>query len=138
MPGKIDNTSLKTTIVSWLKVFALFLDDAAVLLLIILTLQIFNVQVPLPAVIILAILFVIIVVILHRTVIMDFRRKPVTGNEGMIGMEGRVAGSLHPKGMIIVEGEHWQAKSKDGDIEVDETVEIVGVDRLTLQVKRKK
>jgi membrane-bound ClpP family serine protease len=55
----------------------------------------------------------------------------------MIGLEGRVIKTLTPIGTVIVGGEYWRAKSVNGNIGVDESVEIVGVDRLTLKVKRK-
>ena len=44
----------------------------------------------------------------------------------MLGVQGRVAELLNPVGTISV----------DGNIDVDENVEIVGVDGLTLRVKQ--
>ena len=49
-------------------------------------------------------------------------------------MQGKVVKPLTPTGVIIVQGEHWNAKSGDENIEVGEGVEIVGIDRLTLRV----
>ncbi len=50
----------------------------------------------------------------------------------MIGLEGKAIEPLMPNGLISVKGEYWKAKS------VGENVEIVGLDGLTLRVKRKK
>lgn len=56
----------------------------------------------------------------------------------MIGLQGSVIKTLSPIGTIMVDGEHWKAESVDGDvIRTDESVQIVGVDRLTLLVRRK-
>ena len=44
---------------------------------------------------------------------------------------------LTPVGAIKVVGEYWKAKSVDGDIAAGEEVEILRINRLTLEVKRK-
>ena len=53
----------------------------------------------------------------------------------MIGEQGRAVDPLTPLGTITVNGEYWRAKSLDGNIEVGENVEIVGLEGLTLKVK---
>ena len=55
----------------------------------------------------------------------------------MIGLSGEVMQELAPKGVIRVGGEYWQAKCMDDRVEVGEDVEITGIDRLVLEVKRK-
>ena len=54
-----------------------------------------------------------------------------------MGTQGRVVKPLNPVGTIVIKGEHWRAKSAEDSIGVDEDVEIVGLDGLTLNVKRK-
>ena len=54
----------------------------------------------------------------------------------MIGEHGRVVKPLTPAGVISIHGEYWNAKSVDGNIEVNEGVEIVEIDGLMLRVKR--
>ncbi len=134
---KVNIKLIKRTAADWLKIIIFLLDDAAALLLIILLLRFMRIQIPLPIVILIAILVGAFVFIVHKAVIPDFRRRPVTGQEGMIGLEGRVIKTLTPIGTVIVGGEYWRAKSVNGNIGVDESVKIVGVDRLTLKVKRK-
>jgi membrane-bound ClpP family serine protease len=56
----------------------------------------------------------------------------------MIGLEGKVIEPLMPNGLISVKGEYWKAISTGGNIAVGENVEIIGLDGLTLRVKRKK
>ncbi len=70
-------------------------------------------------------------------VIRDRRRRAQTGKEEMIGLRGRVVRELDPEGMIKVRGELWRAVSKTGErIAVGETVEVVGMNGLTLIVVR--
>ncbi|MCD6364198.1 MAG: nodulation protein NfeD [Synergistetes bacterium] len=66
------------------------------------------------------------------------RRKPISGREGMIGEKGVVKTKLSPQGTILVHGELWKAVSLNGEIEEGESVEVVGIDGLTLKVRRVK
>jgi len=95
MNKKIDKKLILQTITDWGKVLILMLDEAAIIVIILLIL------------------------------------------EGMIGEQGRVVKPLTPVGVITVKGEYWSAKSVDDSIEADENVEIVGLEGLTLMVKRK-
>ena len=135
---KLNTKLIKRTGTAWLKVIVFLLDDVVALLLVILLLRFLKIQIPLPIIIVVAILIGTLLFIIHRAIIPDFQRKPVTGQEGMIGSQGSVVKTLSPIGTVVVEGEHWKAKSIDGSIGVDENVEIVGMDGLTLKVKRKK
>ena len=119
------------------KVLLLMLDEVAVIAGILLILHFLGIQITLPIKIGAGIIFFIFVFIRHVAVIPSFHIKQVTGREGMIGEQGRVVEPLTPVGTIIVKGEYWKAKSLDDNIEFDENVEIVGLKRLTLKVKRK-
>jgi len=133
MPNK---NLIKRTLGDWLKILILLLDEAAVVVLIIVALRFFRIQIPLSLVIFLAIVVGVSVFLIHIAVLPSFHRKQVTGKEGMIGLQGKVVKPLTPTGVIIVQGEHWNAKSDDKNIGVGEDVEIVGIDRLTLRVTR--
>ncbi len=137
MRKKVDIKSLKRTITDWLKVLALLLDEAAALVLVILLLRFFKIHIPLPIAIVTGLLLGTFVFIIHKVVIPSFHRRIVTGSEGMIGKQGRVVEPLTPIGVITVNGERWKAKSIDNNIEVNENVEIIGLDGLTLKVKHK-
>ncbi len=126
---------MKRTIGDWLKVLVLLLDEAAVLVLVILILPFLGIRIPLPITIAIVLLLGIVIFWIHLAVIPSFHLRKVTGAEGMIGTQGRVVQPLSPVGAIIVKGERWKAKSVDGNIEVDENVEIVEIDGLTLKVK---
>ena len=130
--------SMNKTVAGWLKVLVLFLDEAAALLLLIVVFRFFGIRISLSIAIILALLVGALAFLIHIAVIPSFRKRPVTGTEGMIGAEGNVVELLNPFGAITVKGEYWRALSVEDTIAIDEKVEIVGLEGLTVKVKRKK
>ena len=135
MRKKVDTKLIRRTIADWGKVLVLLLDEAAVVVVVILVFHFLGVRIPLPITITIAIIVGIFVFIIHIAVIPSFHKKQVTGREGMIGAQGTVVDPLTPVGTITLMGEYWRARSLDGNIEVDENVEIVGLEGLTLKVK---
>jgi len=87
------------------------------------------------------ILPVVIVTALFFTVVLGLawkahRRKPSTGTEGMVGLEGHAASDINSReGSIKVHGEIWSAVS-DEDILKGETVIVEAVEGLKLKVKK--
>ena len=136
MNKKIDTKLILQTITDWGKVLILLLDEAAVIVVILLILHFLGIQIPLPIMIGGGIIVGIFVFIIHIAVMPSFRRKQVTGREGMIGTQGRVVEPLTPVGAVMVKGEYWRAESVDDNIGVDENVEIVRLEGLVLKVKR--
>ncbi len=67
-------------------------------------------------------------------VVKSRRRRPVTGESGLLGKVGRVKSSLEPGGMVFVDGELWRAVSESGNIPEGELVEVVSTRGLTLIV----
>lgn len=135
MNKKLDNMLMLRTLKDWGKVLILMLDEALIIVVILLILHYLGIQITLPIKIGAGVIFFIFVFIRHVAVIPSFHRKQVTGREGMIGEQGRVVKPLTPVGVITIKGEYWSAKSVDDSIEVDENVEIVGVEGLILKVK---
>jgi membrane-bound ClpP family serine protease len=133
MAKKGESSNIK----AWLIVLVALADDLAVLALVFLVLWFFKLAIPLWVIITIGLVLGTFTFLVHRAIVPSLRRKKVTGAEGMIGLGGEVVSSLTPKGVIWVGGEYWQAKSVDGDIETGGSVEIVGMDRLKLEVKRK-
>ena len=136
MNKKIDTKLILQIITDWGKVLILMLDEAAVIVVILLILHFLGIQITLPIKIGAGIIFVIFVFIRHVAVIPSFHMKQVTGREGMIGTQGRVVEPLTPVGTVMVKGEYWRAESVDDNIGVDENVEIVRLEGLVLKVKR--
>jgi membrane-bound serine protease (ClpP class) len=63
------------------------------------------------------------------------RRKPTTGQEGLIGEIGETVDQLNPDGTIRVHGEFWKATSTAGKISKNTQVRIVSVKDLSLIVE---
>ena len=68
-------------------------------------------------------LFVIYVVFLSR------HKKSATGPLHIIGAIGKVQTPLHPEGSVLIDGELWQARSRDGKpIEAGQPIRGIGFD----------
>ena len=137
MGKKVDIKLIRRSAKDWLKVLVLLLDEVAALVIVILVLRFFEIKLPLPVIVIVALIAGTLIFIVHKAIIPSFHKKQVTGREGMLGLQGTVVESLTPIGTVTVQGECWRAKSAEGNIEVDEEVEVIGIDRLTLKVQRK-
>ena len=62
-------------------------------------------------------------------------KPPIVGLESMMGKRGVVIETLQPSGKIMVEGEIWNATSRDGTIiEKGRQVKVVGMNGMTLTV----
>ena len=65
------------------------------------------------------------------------RKKPETGAEELLDMEGTAQTALNPEGRIFVHGELWAARSEDGEISEGAPVVVTGQKGLTLLVKKR-
>ena len=65
-----------------------------------------------------------------------YRRKPATGTEGLIGLEGEARTDIHKEGMVFVHGELWRAWS-DEEIKAKQEVVVLEVKGLRLKVRTK-
>jgi len=64
------------------------------------------------------------------------KRKPTTGQEGIIGERGNAATTLNPHGKVKVHGEIWTAESEEGVIKKGEPVLVTAITGLKLKVKK--
>jgi membrane-bound serine protease (ClpP class) len=64
------------------------------------------------------------------------RRTPQTGEEQLVGKLGVARDSIDPTGLIVVDGELWQARSVGASISAGETVRVERLDGLVLEVGR--
>lgn len=80
--------------------------------------------------------FAAIFLVLGRLALRAQRLPPVTGAEGMIGLEGRARDTLEPDmpGYVDVHGEMWRASSHQ-PVAAGNTVRVVAVNGLTLIVE---
>jgi len=127
----------KRSIKDWVIILVVLLDEVIVVALVFLVLWLLGIEIPLPVTITVALLLGALVFIMHKAVIPTLHKKKITGSEGMIGLTGIVIEPLTPMGVIRVSGESWKAKSVGDNIAVDEEVEVLELDGLTLKVSRK-
>jgi membrane-bound serine protease (ClpP class) len=91
-----------------------------------------SLSVILPAALATALFFALTVRLAYRA----YRAKPVTGAEGLVGIEGVAKTDIgHAGGMVLVHGEIWSAVS-DEAIRKDERVSVESVKGLVVKVKR--
>jgi len=86
-----------------------------------------------PAVLITALFFTVTFRLAYKAL----KRRPVTGSEGLIGLEGRAIEDITKEGgMVSLHGELWSAVS-DEEIEKGKGIVVVAVSGLKLRVKKK-
>jgi len=127
----------KRSIKDWFIILVVLLDEVVVVALVFLVLWLLGIEIPLPVTITVALLLGALVFVMHKAVIPTLHKKRITGSEGMIGLTGIVIEPLTPMGVIRVSGESWKARTVDENIAVDEEVEVLGLEGLTLKVGRK-
>jgi membrane-bound serine protease (ClpP class) len=64
------------------------------------------------------------------------KRKPTTGQEGIVGESGTAFTTLNPNGKVKVHGEIWTAESEEGIINKGENVSVTSIKGLKLKVKK--
>ncbi len=64
-----------------------------------------------------------------------WKRRPVTGVEGLIGLEGIAHTDIHNEGIALLRGEYWQAFS-DEPIKKGEKIKVESVKGLKIKVRR--
>jgi membrane-bound serine protease (ClpP class) len=74
--------------------------------------------------------------IVLRTVLRARRLPYATGAESLLGQEGVATSDLTLHGTVRVCGEDWSAVADVGPIKAGETVEVLGVEGITLRVHR--
>jgi membrane-bound ClpP family serine protease len=85
----------------------------------------------------LIILFLAFITFSIWRIIVSHQRQPTTGKEDLKGKTVIVKQTLDPVGMVLYEGELWNAISNSGKIESGEEVTIERVDGMNLYVVRK-
>ena len=121
-------------------VLSTLLEEAALVLIVLLGLPRLGVQLPQWGLIILLIGLMVAwgasAIIFYRKGSRALILKPVVGLPGMIGGRGEVVSQLAPEGMIKIKGELWVAKSASGRMDPGDEVIVVEQDRLKLIVRK--
>src|SRR5262249_1989725 len=76
----------------------------------------------------------IITIVLVRLVVLSYRRKSVTGEEGMLGESGVAKTDVFNEGKVLVHGEYWNASSTQR-IPAGSRVRVVKVEGLKVEVE---
>jgi membrane-bound ClpP family serine protease len=137
MHHKMTEKAEKSARKAWVIVLVSLIDDVIILVLVGLVLWYFKVRIPLWAMIVIGLALAAFIFVRTWYVLPSLRQKKITGKEGMIGLVGEVVESVEPGMVVRVSGEYWQAECPDGDVAAGEEVEIVRVNRLKLEVKRR-
>jgi membrane-bound serine protease (ClpP class) len=76
--------------------------------------------------------------VLVAAILRSRRRRAITGREGLVGAPGVVRRDIEPgrQGIVLVQGELWQAVAPDGRLTQGERVVVQSVDGLLLTVRR--
>jgi membrane-bound serine protease (ClpP class) len=81
--------------------------------------------------------FVLLFMFALTKILQSRRRRPVTGQEELVGQVGVVRRALDPAGLVFVRGDLWQARSDDEPIGVGEEVIVESLDEgLVIHVRR--
>jgi membrane-bound ClpP family serine protease len=137
MHQKITDKHTKPARKAWVMVLVSLIDDVIILVLVSLVLWYFKVSIPWWAMVLIGLALAAFIFVRTWFVLPSLRQKKITGKEGMIGLVGEVVESVEPGMVVRVSGEYWQAECTDGDVATGEEVEVVAVNRLKLEVKRR-
>jgi membrane-bound serine protease (ClpP class) len=72
-----------------------------------------------------------------QRVVLAHRQQVEAGREELVGKTAEVETVLDPKGIVLIEGEHWAAISEKGRVKPGEEVIVTKVDGLKLRVVKK-
>jgi membrane-bound serine protease (ClpP class) len=85
----------------------------------------------LPTVLLTVLFFVVAV----SKVVKAHKRKPVTGDEGLVGEEGRADTDITPEGKVFVRGEYWDAESFERIVKGEKIV-VTAVEGMRVKVRK--
>ncbi|MFC2059852.1 NfeD family protein [Chloroflexota bacterium] len=117
-----------------LAIISTMLEEAALVILVLLGLPRLDIYLPLPGLIGLMVVWGAYSVIVYRMGSRALRRKPMTGLPAMVGSKGRVVSPLVPEGLISIKSELWIATSNSGKVDIGEEVTVLEQDGLKLMV----
>lgn len=92
-----------------------------------------SLEVLIPTVIVISLFFIVVISLAVKAQ----RRKPRTGSEGMIGMTGTTVTAVRDEGKVMVQGEYWNAVSKE-EIPEGKRIRVVAMKGLVLEVEEDK
>jgi len=110
------------------------LKGTALLLVVLWLLPLWGVNIPIWGLILIVAAFLTYEIVTFRIGRRALERKPVIWSEAIVGRCGKATTPLAPDGYVQVNGELWHAFSSDTNINEDDDIVVVELDRLTLRV----
>jgi len=120
-----------------LAIISTLLEEAALVVIVLLGLPKLGIEIPLAGLIALMVAWGTYSVITYRMGSRALRKKPEIGLPDMVGSKGEVVSPLAPEGLVRIKGELWIAKSADGRVDNGEEVTVVRQDGLKLIVRKR-
>ena len=117
-------------------IISTLLEEAALVVIVLLGLPRLGIHIPLPGLIALMAVWLAWSVIIYRIGSSALRKKPLISLPDMVGSRGKVVSPLVPEGLVRIKAELWMAKSADGEIDVGAKVIVVEQDGLKLVVRK--
>lgn len=96
-----------------------------------------TVYIPIWLIVVIAIIVIAFIVFAAIWSVRAHRNRVAAGKEDLIGSTAVVETALDPKGIVMVEGEHWTAILDAGKAEPGEDVIVKSVQGLKLTVSKK-
>jgi membrane-bound ClpP family serine protease len=118
-----------------LAIVSLILEEAAIAVIVLMGLPRLGINLPLPALIAVMLLWLVYGVVTYRIGSRALRREPLVSLPDMLGGRGKVVRQLAPEGLVRIKGELWVAKSVEKKIDVGKEVIVVEQDGLKLVVR---
>lgn len=118
-----------------LAIVSLILEEAAIAVIVLMGLPRLGINLPLPGLIVVMVLWLVYGVVIYRIGSRALRREPLVSLPDMLGGWGKVVSQLAPEGLVRIKGELWVAKSVEKKIDVGQKIIVVEQDGLKLVVR---
>ncbi|MGH9865867.1 MAG: NfeD family protein, partial [Candidatus Acidiferrales bacterium] len=83
-----------------------------------------------------ALLWVVMLVFVVRVALKGRHAPPITGVQRVVGSVGVAKTGLAPKGVVLVNGEDWDASADPAPIARGEKISVLEIQGLTLRVRK--
>ena len=117
-------------------IISTILEEAALVVIVLLGLPRIGIQLPLVVLIILMVVWAVYSAITYRMGSRALSQKPVISLPVMVGCKGEVVSLFAPVGLVRIRGELWIARADSGDVGLGDEVTVVRQDNLKLVVRK--
>ena len=116
-------------------IVSVIVEEIAILVIALLILPLFDVQIPVTALVLIMVGWLLFSALLFIPGNRALLRKPVFDMKCIVGQKGVAVEELHPKGLVKINGELWVAESAE-KIAIGEEVIVTGYKGIKLSVER--